>query len=235
MRKPGDQMGKEKLNNIKAKLRKGLWSPEEDEKLMNYMLTNGQGCWSDIARNAGLQSDSISEPMGAAMQGLMPMHEYNVTAMYMDSSSSSSSSMEAMVRNSQFNPFPLMDDKFDLINGTVAGSFDFSTCLEQVDMSNRGFEQDYGVMEPYVMGLENDLSIPALEGKGTEPNNAVYDYIFDGNINGQLNNSTESIKVEDVVGIENHWQGDSFKMGELDWEGLLANVSSLPYLDFQVE
>ncbi|GMJ15536.1 myb domain protein 83 [Hibiscus trionum] len=37
------------------KLRKGLWSPEEDEKLINYMLTNGQGCWSDVARNAGLQ------------------------------------------------------------------------------------------------------------------------------------------------------------------------------------
>ncbi|XP_024985846.1 transcription factor MYB46-like [Cynara cardunculus var. scolymus] len=40
---------------IAAKMRKGLWSPEEDEKLMNYMITNGQGCWSDIARNAGLQ------------------------------------------------------------------------------------------------------------------------------------------------------------------------------------
>ncbi|OMP05161.1 hypothetical protein COLO4_09007 [Corchorus olitorius] len=25
------------------KLRKGLWSPEEDDKLINYMLTNGQG------------------------------------------------------------------------------------------------------------------------------------------------------------------------------------------------
>ncbi|KAJ7982208.1 MYB transcription factor [Quillaja saponaria] len=52
MRKP-DSMGKEKMN--KNKLRKGLWSPEEDEKLMRHMLTNGQGCWSDIARNAGLQ------------------------------------------------------------------------------------------------------------------------------------------------------------------------------------
>lgn len=41
--------------NNHVKLRKGLWSPEEDEKLMNYMLRNGQGCWSDIARNAGLQ------------------------------------------------------------------------------------------------------------------------------------------------------------------------------------
>ncbi|KAL0425612.1 UNVERIFIED_CONTAM: Transcription factor [Sesamum radiatum] len=51
-------MVKEKSNSnnvIRGKLRKGLWSPEEDEKLMNYMLTNGQGCWSDIARNAGLQ------------------------------------------------------------------------------------------------------------------------------------------------------------------------------------
>lgn len=57
MRKPADPMvKKEKLvnNNNKAKLRKGLWSPEEDEKLMSYMLSNGQGCWSDIARNAGL-------------------------------------------------------------------------------------------------------------------------------------------------------------------------------------
>ncbi|EOY32663.1 Myb domain protein 46, putative [Theobroma cacao] len=42
-------------NNGTNKLRKGLWSPEEDDKLMNYMLTNGQGCWSDVARNAGLQ------------------------------------------------------------------------------------------------------------------------------------------------------------------------------------
>ncbi|KAL5543554.1 hypothetical protein UlMin_007338 [Ulmus minor] len=42
-------------NNKSNKLRKGLWSPEEDEKLMRYMLSNGQGCWSDIARNAGLQ------------------------------------------------------------------------------------------------------------------------------------------------------------------------------------
>nr|URY19019.1 MYB protein [Zanthoxylum bungeanum] len=38
------------------KLRKGLWSPEEDEKLIKYMLIrNGKGCWSDIARNADLQ------------------------------------------------------------------------------------------------------------------------------------------------------------------------------------
>ncbi|XP_047052654.1 transcription factor MYB83-like [Lolium rigidum] len=37
-----------------AKLRKGLWSPEEDERLVAYMLRSGQGSWSDVARNAGL-------------------------------------------------------------------------------------------------------------------------------------------------------------------------------------
>ncbi|XP_054814972.1 transcription factor MYB83-like [Prosopis cineraria] len=50
-----DKNSSSKNNNNVVKLRKGLWSPEEDEKLMRYMLTNGQGCWSDIARNAGLQ------------------------------------------------------------------------------------------------------------------------------------------------------------------------------------
>lgn len=66
MRKPDLVMAKDRVMNnnnnssnnnnvVKSKLRKGLWSPEEDEKLLRYMITKGQGCWSDIARNAGLQ------------------------------------------------------------------------------------------------------------------------------------------------------------------------------------
>ncbi|XP_021903740.1 transcription factor MYB83 [Carica papaya] len=55
MRKPEEKLGGGIYSNDKMnKLRKGLWSPEEDEKLVNYMLRNGQGCWSDIAKNAGL-------------------------------------------------------------------------------------------------------------------------------------------------------------------------------------
>ena len=56
MRKP-ESSGKNNNNNMNnmSKMRKGLWSPEEDDKLMSYMLRNGQGCWSDVARNAGLQ------------------------------------------------------------------------------------------------------------------------------------------------------------------------------------
>ncbi|CAI8592275.1 unnamed protein product [Vicia faba] len=56
MRKPEIRSTKKSDVVNKKKLRKGLWSPEEDEKLVNYMVrNNGQGCWSDVARNAGLE------------------------------------------------------------------------------------------------------------------------------------------------------------------------------------
>ncbi|KAJ4821655.1 Myb-related protein [Rhynchospora pubera] len=37
------------------KLRKGLWSPEEDEKLYNHIIRFGVGCWSSVPKLAGLQ------------------------------------------------------------------------------------------------------------------------------------------------------------------------------------
>ncbi|BBH06415.1 myb domain protein 50 [Prunus dulcis] len=39
----------------KQKLRKGLWSPEEDDKLLNYITKHGHGCWSSVPKLAGLQ------------------------------------------------------------------------------------------------------------------------------------------------------------------------------------
>nr|GMD40683.1 transcription factor MYB86-like [Ipomoea batatas] len=39
----------------KQKLRKGLWSPEEDEKLRKHITTYGHGCWSSVPKLAGLQ------------------------------------------------------------------------------------------------------------------------------------------------------------------------------------
>ncbi|CAI9786091.1 unnamed protein product [Fraxinus pennsylvanica] len=300
MRKPADSMVNYKN---KGKVRKGLWSPEEDDKLKNYMLRNGQGCWSDIARNAGLQrcgkscrlrwinylrpdlkrgaispqeeelilhlhsilgnrwsliaarlpgrtdneiknfwnstikkrlknknfTSTSSSPnkcrtvsIWDAVTGgmIMPMHEYsyNVVNTCMDSSSSSS----------HFNPFPPVDNGFD-----TNGSLNIPKYVTQVGNTagNQGGLGDYGVM-----------CVPAaLEGFGVDNvNNGVVssDYVFDQkNViynNNNLNN-TESVKLEDMVGFGNDWQGENFKFGELDWEGLLANVSSLPYLDFQVQ
>ncbi|KAK9117258.1 hypothetical protein Sjap_016205 [Stephania japonica] len=39
---------------LKQKLRKGLWSPEEDEKLYNHITRYGVGCWSSVPKQAGL-------------------------------------------------------------------------------------------------------------------------------------------------------------------------------------
>ncbi|KAI6675394.1 hypothetical protein NL676_003300 [Syzygium grande] len=45
-------MGRSSCNQ---KVRKGLWSPEEDEKLFNYITRHGVGCWSSVPKLAGLQ------------------------------------------------------------------------------------------------------------------------------------------------------------------------------------
>ncbi|XP_059649107.1 transcription factor MYB83-like [Cornus florida] len=310
-----------KVNNNKSlKLRKGLWSPEEDEKLMNYMIRNGQGCWSDIARNAGLQrcgkscrlrwinylrpdlkrgafssleedliihlhsilgnrwsqiaarlpgrtdneiknfwnstikrrlknntttttststsspnnSTDLSEPRDVMVGGfIMSMHENNIMTMCRDSSSSSSlSSMHGMVTNSRFEcPFPLLDNGHDLTG--APGLVNVSTCLEQVGLDD-GFGGDYRTVEPGLVGLDSDpFSLPPM----LESTNASSDYTsFDKKINNNQFNDVESIKVEDMrFGFGNHWQGENLRMGECDWEGLLENVSSFPFLDFQVE
>ncbi|XP_010551746.1 PREDICTED: transcription factor MYB86-like [Tarenaya hassleriana] len=39
----------------KQKLRKGLWSPEEDEKLLNHIAKYGHGSWSSVPKLAGLR------------------------------------------------------------------------------------------------------------------------------------------------------------------------------------
>jgi myb proto-oncogene protein len=36
------------------KVKRGLWSPEEDEKLIRYISTHGYGCWSEVPEKAGL-------------------------------------------------------------------------------------------------------------------------------------------------------------------------------------
>jgi Myb-like DNA-binding domain len=37
----------------KQKVKRGLWSPEEDEKLLKYITTHGHGCWSAVPKLAG--------------------------------------------------------------------------------------------------------------------------------------------------------------------------------------
>ncbi|CAN8269409.1 unnamed protein product [Cochlearia groenlandica] len=39
----------------KHKVKRGLWSPEEDDKLLRYINTNGHPSWSSVPKLAGLQ------------------------------------------------------------------------------------------------------------------------------------------------------------------------------------
>ncbi|KAI3857735.1 hypothetical protein MKX03_014904 [Papaver bracteatum] len=39
----------------KQKVKRGLWSPEEDEKLIKCITTHGHGCWSSVPKFAGLE------------------------------------------------------------------------------------------------------------------------------------------------------------------------------------
>jgi hypothetical protein len=37
----------------KQKVKRGLWSPEEDEKLVKYITAHGHSCWSAVPKHAG--------------------------------------------------------------------------------------------------------------------------------------------------------------------------------------
>jgi hypothetical protein len=51
-------MGCKACDKPKPNYRKGLWSPEEDQKLRDYILLHGHGCWSALPAKAGKTDDS---------------------------------------------------------------------------------------------------------------------------------------------------------------------------------
>ncbi|KAL6557520.1 hypothetical protein OROMI_017870 [Orobanche minor] len=158
------------------------------------------------------------------------------------------------------NPFnPAIDNiysTFDVVDGLVSGSsgwsVKFPTCLLQQGVCGRDsnigelVRNDYEViMDPCMMmvGLENDLSIPGLEvigdsdqGDDQATYNGVGDYVLGKKINDNSSFDNQYCFNNALVVNGNNWiGGESFEMGESDLEGLLANVLSLPYLDFQVQ
>ncbi|XP_047326133.1 transcription factor LAF1-like [Impatiens glandulifera] len=53
-------MCKEAMEKANAKQKKGLWSPDEDQRLRSYILNHGHGCWSSIPAKAGLKRNGKS-------------------------------------------------------------------------------------------------------------------------------------------------------------------------------
>ncbi|XP_016464665.1 transcription factor MYB61-like [Nicotiana tabacum] len=48
------------VDKPKQKHKKGLWSPDEDQKLKDYIITYGHVCWSSVPINAGLKRNGKS-------------------------------------------------------------------------------------------------------------------------------------------------------------------------------
>nr|CAD1832528.1 unnamed protein product [Ananas comosus var. bracteatus] len=311
MRKPDSQVknGPSNANlgnmaNIGAgKLRKGLWSPEEDDKLMSYMLSNGQGCWSDVARNAGLQrcgkscrlrwinylrpdlkrgafspqeeeliihlhsilgnrwsqiaarlpgrtdneiknfwnstikkrlknsSPSSSNQSGSSeskilVEGLVGINKHKSINMRMDSlSSSSSSSMKSFpVSTYDLLPFPGEGSGMTAISDYY---FQEPKGLIQVVELQENYYGDHGLsFEKSLMGGGG--------GGGGGGLITIGDECLDRNtsditkINGDNNSNN-------IVGSGMYWEGENIRVGEWDLENLMKDVSSFPFLDFQVE
>uniref|UniRef100_A0ACD5TBC9 Uncharacterized protein n=1 Tax=Avena sativa TaxID=4498 RepID=A0ACD5TBC9_AVESA len=53
-------MGCRSCDKPKMNYRKGLWSPEEDQRLRDYIIKHGLGCWSAVPAKAGLQRNGKS-------------------------------------------------------------------------------------------------------------------------------------------------------------------------------
>ena len=190
-------------------------------------------------------TDSTSSPNNSDSSGQYMQKQDLIMSMSMrmDNSSSSSlslsssSSMQEMLTAnciSNVNPsFPILQHSFDLT--APSGFFNLPTCFPRVAALGDGFYvENNGILGGGFMGLQSDqFSVPPLGSGGTVENNDEKI-----NSNQQLNKNNddeEGIKVGEMLGYGDDWQGESLKVGEWDLEGLLENVPSFPFLDFQVE
>ncbi|GMI89070.1 myb domain protein 83 [Hibiscus trionum] len=272
-----------------GKLRKGLWSPEEDEKLVNYMLTNGQGCWSDVARNAGLQRcgkscrlrwinylrpdlkrgafspqeeelivhlHSILGNRWSQIAARLPgrtdneiknfwnstvkkrlknsspkpnndaMQEQGIWPMYMDlPSTSSDSSLQSMVPNhTPGNSLPMLEH--GVLN--VFGATGYIDPASRANGDNFCGENEMLGSVDYVPPLEN------IGEKNLKTQNTVDVWNINNLVNSG-NSKNNNIKSENIgnAAVGNFWIGEELKVGEWDFEDLMKDVSSFPFLDFQ--
>ncbi|RWV87352.1 hypothetical protein GW17_00050665 [Ensete ventricosum] len=64
----------------KQKLRKGLWSPEEDEKLIKHIAKYGHGCWSSVPKQAGTVPVNSASP-SAEMMVIIASHSPQISGL----------------------------------------------------------------------------------------------------------------------------------------------------------
>lgn len=163
--------------------------------------------------NTSLNNSTDSSESKDVLSGIMPFNEHDIMNMSMDSSSSISS-MQAMVLSDQFDPFSLLvNNHCDMTN--VSEIF---TCMED------GHQVNHGTLE------ENNKMLPSLESRSIESDSVPIDVKSHNNhFNYDSFNNTDKIqgsKVEDLFGFSNHGQGEFYL------ENLMQDITSFPFLDF---
>ncbi|KAF5748751.1 putative Myb domain protein 46 [Tripterygium wilfordii] len=142
----------------------------------------------------------------------------NSTSMptYMDSSSSSSSTMHRLI-----NPSWMIDNGMNMY-GSI-GHFNPHPpppCMAQV---GSGFNCFYGENNNGFFNGGDQLYVPPLESISIEESTTAKTAESTYESNNNNNNLT---------GFGSYWQGEDVKVGEWNLEELMRDVSSFPFLDF---
>ena len=205
---------------------KNFWNSTIKKRLKNLSSTPSPNA-SDL---------SMSEPNKDAMAGFMSIQEQGLLPMYMDlSSTSSSSSLQSMVLNHTGNSLPIFDHGQNVFGAT--GYFNPASCVTQVGVNGDSFYGENEIFGSVDNGIERELYVPPLESMGE---NLKTENTFDRNINNPFNtinsSSNNNNKAENIARaatVGNFWLGEELKVEEWDLEDLMKDVSSFPFLDFQ--
>lgn len=180
--------------------------------------------------------------------GFTSINDHDIMAMCMDSSSSSSTSVQPAILCNQLSPLPRFDAYDANAMGFTTGYYHMPPCSTQVGFEG-GFYGDHGIYQSGLMGGEGELFVPPLVSISSEDNtitNNTSDNYTNDNHNNSNNNYINTItttattnnnnnKEDDMVGDGNYWGGENIRMGEWDLDDLMGDISSFPFLDFQVE
>ena len=187
---------------------------------------------------------SISEPSNKDLNNMggfiSTLHNKHAGFVPMFGSSPSPSMMQtSTVFNNMIERFPMLEQ--GLINMPASGGYFEGTgstpCFSQCEVHNNkgSCYLENEVFESVNIGVEGDMFVPPLENvtcKREETTNSSY---FDDDINSILNNCNNIGIAENKAhhGVENLFQQElATATGEWDFEELMKDVSSFPFLDF---